>query len=119
MNEDEILSFDYRSPTKRRASDYEDFEEWYENLPRKDYNYFQYAEPKKKSAIPVWCEVGTKISGVKPAGKKADTFGIVSNVQRANYRVNVKWSNGREIGYDIDYLNNLIEQDSIEILEIM
>jgi hypothetical protein len=121
MKEDEILSFDYRSPYKK--SDFEDFEEWYSSLPKRNNNYSDYfsgEKPVVKKDLPAWCEVGTKISGYKTRGKNSmkwnPSFGIVDNIFRENKKVNIKWSDGKTIEYDIGYLNNLIEQETIEIL---
>jgi hypothetical protein len=104
MNEDEILSFDYRSPAKKESK----WENFY--LPK------TVMENRPKTLSHNWCEVGTKITGYQTKSTPSKTFGIVDNVFRADHRVNIKWSNGTTIGYDIDYLSTLIDEETIEIL---
>jgi hypothetical protein len=99
MNEDELLTLNYRKPTK-------------------PYSYYE-EELIFKAWDRSWCIEGVKISGYIKDGKVPEgVFGLVNEI-RNDGRVNVKWSDGRSIGYDINYLSGLIGTSKMKVLKVL
>lgn len=113
MNEDEILSFDYRSPRRIPKTfafiEKSNIDGWDEVF--KPLNLFK--PLKVPNHIPAWCEIGTKFSS---KSDKENIFGIIVNVFRGKGQVAIKWDNGKIADYHIDFLTKLVYKGTIEIL---